>query len=822
MRIGSLCSGFGGLDLAVQSVFGGEVIWVCDPDPGCQAILTHRFPGVPNLGDIREVDWATVPPVDLLCAGFPCFAAGTMILTMRGYVPVETVTIADHVLTHKGRWQPVTSVITRDNAPLWRVNAPYPIITTPEHPFYTRTQEREWDNGRRCYRRVFSDPVWTPAARLTGASRVGYVLPPVRQPDQPDSVWWWLAGRYLADGWRQRRVRTGGGNPVTSDQGRVVIACGPGKEDELRKHLTVAGLHATEVPERAVIKFHILDQPFYQFCGRFGHGAAFKALPVEALSLPPDLAEQLLAGWLAGDGHQDADGWHGTTVSKTLALGMALIAHRARDVAASLTLRQTTPTKVIEGRTVNQRPWWRVSIPSRNRSVLIEGDRAWRRVTGSADIGVTGRVYNISVAGDESYIADGVIVHNCQPVSAAGRRKGVEDDRWLWEDITEVLRRMGTPPRLLCFENVPGLMSANSGDAIASVAGSLAALGYEYCWRVIRASEAGAPHRRARWFCLAWSPADPERGELQRRGIPGVLGSQEPASAGYLGTREIPAWEWQQRHGDTPADSGPAAPADPPGVSEREPDPQADTVPGDRGPREVPVVGGPASAIPESHRWHQGWPESAGEEGRQDAALHRDGPPAEPERQSGQRGDGQPLGQPEGRTPAGRDRQADDIVADSPDAGWETRGGDHGRTPSRPGDGPDPCPPGPDDSSADTDSPGLQGQQYDRAEVTAGGAKPGSLHGGTDIDWLQYGPAIRQWERVTGRLAPRPTEPGKTGERLSPRFVEWMQGLPDGWVTDVPGLTRNQQLKALGNGVVPQQAVLALRILLNDIRTRKG
>jgi DNA (cytosine-5)-methyltransferase 1 len=51
------------------------------------------------------------------------------------------------------------------------------------------------------------------------------------------------------------------------------------------------------------------------------------------------------------------------------------------------------------------------------------------------------------------------------------------------------------------------------------------------------------------------------------------------------------------------------------------------------------------------------------------------------------------------------------------------------------------------------------------------------------------------------------------GAQLSPRFVEWIMGLPAGWVTDVPSLTRNQQLKILGNGVVPQQAAAALRIL---------
>jgi len=52
---------------------------------------------------------------------------------------------------------------------------------------------------------------------------------------------------------------------------------------------------------------------------------------------------------------------------------------------------------------------------------------------------------------------------------------------------------------------------------------------------------------------------------------------------------------------------------------------------------------------------------------------------------------------------------------------------------------------------------------------------------------------------------------------LSPAFVEWMQGLPLGWVTDVPGLSRREQLMALGNGVCPQQAALALRLLLPDL-----
>lgn len=85
-------------------------------------------------------------------------------------------------------------------------------------------------------------------------------------------------------------------------------------------------------------------------------------------------------------------------------------------------------------------------------------------------------------------------------------------------------------------------------------------------------------------------------------------------------------------------------------------------------------------------------------------------------------------------------------------------------------------------------------------------------------NWGKFAPAIRRWENILGRQAPNPTKPdGKNGaHRLSSRFTEWMMGLPDGWITDV-GLTRNEELKACGNGVVPQQAELALKILLEGL-----
>lgn len=72
LKIGSLFSGYGGLDLGVMSVLDAEVVWHVEFDDAPSKILAHHFPGVPNYGDITQVDWSQVEPVDILTGGFPC------------------------------------------------------------------------------------------------------------------------------------------------------------------------------------------------------------------------------------------------------------------------------------------------------------------------------------------------------------------------------------------------------------------------------------------------------------------------------------------------------------------------------------------------------------------------------------------------------------------------------------------------------------------------------------------------------------------------------------------------------------------------------
>ena len=91
LRVGSLCTGYGGLDLAVHAVLGGGLVFVADPDRHIRAVLAARFPRVPNLGDITRVDFTTLAAdlttelatelgaapaggrlVEVLTAGLPC------------------------------------------------------------------------------------------------------------------------------------------------------------------------------------------------------------------------------------------------------------------------------------------------------------------------------------------------------------------------------------------------------------------------------------------------------------------------------------------------------------------------------------------------------------------------------------------------------------------------------------------------------------------------------------------------------------------------------------------------------------------------------
>lgn len=72
LKAGEMFAGYGGLALAVSSVFGAKTSWLCEVDKYASKVLEHRFPDVPNLGDVTAIDWGSVEPVDIIAGGSPC------------------------------------------------------------------------------------------------------------------------------------------------------------------------------------------------------------------------------------------------------------------------------------------------------------------------------------------------------------------------------------------------------------------------------------------------------------------------------------------------------------------------------------------------------------------------------------------------------------------------------------------------------------------------------------------------------------------------------------------------------------------------------
>lgn len=300
----------------------------------------------------------------------------------------------------------------------------------------------------------------------------------------------------------------------------------------------------------------------------------------------------------------------------------------------------------------------------------------------------------------------------CQPFSQAGRRLGQEDERHLWPYVADALAVLR--PTFVLFENVRGHLSLGFDEVVRD----LHQLGYDAEWVLIRASDIGACHQRARLFILGVN--------RERR----VRSASAGAAEGSRTDRPVPL-------GRVVGDGGePVWP---------------DTIRG---------------KLPDEWEHDRGAPVRCSRAGRPDLTL---------------------LPTP--------------TVSDTNGAGAHSTGGADLRT-------------------AVQLLPTLRVENNENRQSEGYGGNRGNFHGlmSGAVSWGEYAAAIARHEQAWGVPAPEPTEPGPKGNpRLSAAFCEWMMMQPAGWITDVPGVTRNEALKLCGNGVVTPQAVHALRVMLYRI-----
>ncbi len=186
---------------------------------------------------------------------------------------------------------------------------------------------------------------------------------------------------------------------------------------------------------------------------------------------------------------------------------------------------------------------WQVEIDDYCRQIL---DKHWPRVPKYKDI------YEVKGAEIEpvDILCGGF---PCQPVSVAGKRGGVDDERWLWDEFYRLICEIR--PRWVVAENVTGLFSANSGRAFAGVLRNLAESGYDAVWDVYPAGGpggVGAPHRRERVFIVAHTDSSKqakESGDVREvSGVSQEVGEDISAVVSGGGSKDV-ANAKGKRHG---------------------------------------------------------------------------------------------------------------------------------------------------------------------------------------------------------------------------------------------------------------------------------
>jgi DNA (cytosine-5)-methyltransferase 1 len=433
--------------------------------------------------DIRRVYAGDIPKADCWCFGFPCFVRGTYILTEKGYIPIENVSVGDRVLTHKGRWKTVTSVMQRDNARIWDINGfgILPTGTTAEHPYYVT--------------RV-SEPIeFKPVKELNDSYYSTMVLPD-EEPNKYSKEIWWIIGRYIADGWRVRRQDR-------PREGRIVFAVSDKKREEFEHRLSEANLHGTYTEERTCGKYHVCNNQLYEYLGIFGEYAYGKRIPREALCLPREKAEYFYNGYMSGDGRNDKE--EATSTSAAVILGMCIIAQRLGKPVPAVYYTKRDSKCTIEGRECKQRDTYAFRISNKSVKGYYRGRYVCRKLYQPTESDQYETVYNLSVEEDESYIANGAIVHNCQDISVAGKQLGFQGNRsslffrvmYLIGQLEEENR-----PTYLFIENVKNLLSVNGGWDFARLLIEMEQGGYDAEWQVLNSKDFGVPQNRERCFII--------------------------------------------------------------------------------------------------------------------------------------------------------------------------------------------------------------------------------------------------------------------------------------------------------------------------------
>ena len=494
--------------------------------------------------DINLVDKAQIPDHTLLCAGFPCLAANSLVLTTNGYKYITDIRVNDYVISHDGLPHRVTNWFDQGKKEVFKLKSSCldELILTKNHQLLVK--QKKWKttkiNKRSVNNCYYSDPVWMSLDEIieqksknsilllgcpintnskvpewTGVDiyRDGQIYEHKNDLDLNQEDIWYLVGRYLGDGWVKKNYKN-----KYHPYGGIVICCAKDEIDEFRSKIS-SKFHYSIAEERTVFKFHFSSLELATFISQFGVGAENKQLPGFVFDLPINLLKSLLDGYKDSDGCETHD--HNrtliqfSTISHKLAYGIAQCVQKVYKTPAYVYKSKANRINgkcIIEGRVVNESPLYQVKYNKDNPQrtfAFYEGGYVWHPIRKITKEMSQVNVYDIEVESSHSFVVNGCISHNCQDYSVAhslSKEKGIEGKKGvLWWQIKEVIE--AKKPPFILFENVDRLLKSPSkqrGRDFGIMLRCLSDLGYAAEWRVINAADYGFSQRRKRIFLVAY------------------------------------------------------------------------------------------------------------------------------------------------------------------------------------------------------------------------------------------------------------------------------------------------------------------------------
>lgn len=339
-----------------------------------------------------------------------CLAENTLVLTERGHIPIQSVDVGDRVLTHLGRWKEVIwagSTGMRETVTLigqggWR------ITSTLDHRFLARRRNNaswkaielglsEWIEAQDMEKQYWSSPTH---------------YDPLPFPELPslatNSAFWWFVGFWLANGWVMKPDRTLG-------------VCNNGlyekETDELLRRAFGDKIRSLGKGKDGVARWAIHSQELVHWMlHHFGKNARGKRIPGWAMTLDEEWSEELLQGFIHGDGCRPEDQTRGrrailSSINPEMLRGFQSIATRL-GYGVSFSQVKKARTEVVAHRLCNCAPAYHLRVQQQRsrKEHTMDQEVLWQ----VRDVVPSGKqlVFDLVVKDDHSFLANNIIVHN--------------------------------------------------------------------------------------------------------------------------------------------------------------------------------------------------------------------------------------------------------------------------------------------------------------------------------------------------------------------------------------------------------------------------